>query len=188
MTPTISIEVGEGLPVGGCDVLGGGGLIDIDDPAPKSSLAVCAGSIDEIGPCAQSNGTCVLLPAEPLFAKVCVWKDGDVACPPDFPSKNLVYQGWDDTRDCGGCDCGLDPLVSTCFPLVGLYGDTFCGDGGATDVIPGECAVVSSNNQSYSYELLGFDAQGECSGVNTPPIGGVFPVETQTVCCSSGAG
>jgi hypothetical protein len=187
---SVSVEVGEGVPVGGCEVIGGGDLVDLDDPKPASSLAVCAGDLGDFGPCSDSEGVCVALPEEPLFAKVCVWKDGDVACPAAFPSKNVVYEGWNDTRNCGGCDCGINPLASGCWPILGLYGNSFCGDGGngPSEVAPGECGAISSQVLSFSYELLTFDALAECFGANAPPVGGVFPVNPKTVCCSSGGG
>lgn len=73
--------------------------------------------------CGATGGTCV--PRVPDF-DVCVRRDGDVACPAEWPSKHVLYAHVQDNRSCSKCLC--ETTSGTCSYIASVYGDSACND------------------------------------------------------------
>ena len=117
----------------------------------------------------------------------CLFKDGDQPmCPPDYPERHVLYQGFSDTRACTPCACA-PPSVSQCVALVQYYEDTACimelglahptNDAAACSTIPGAAMLGSMD------AALVTDHPGACAPLGGEPVGEATPIGPSTFCC-----
>lgn len=135
--------------------------------------------------CEVGEGVCV-----PETSARCIFREGEHACPADYPSANALFQSVVDTRSCSACTCGSasgscpDAIVefrnpdddllyvlpsATCLPMP--VGDT-CGAG--MDLICTEDYV----------ELFPGAATASCTASASTLAGAAIAADPVTVCCS----
>jgi hypothetical protein len=138
--------------------------------------------------CGAGSGTCLAEPPMGAGFRVCMYQDGDQACPDISPysEKHLFYGGYHDTRACGACTCGA-ASGSTCAATLSIYTDGACSvlayatavdASGATchDLPPGT-PLGSKAAGAATY------APGACAPGGGAPTGSADPIKPATLCC-----
>jgi hypothetical protein len=125
-------------------------------------------------------------PAPPDGFDICLYGEGDLACPPGF-AKSHFYTGIKDDRSCAPCSCG-DPDAQ-CEAVVLANSDDACGAlAGAVLVSAQEpaCFDVLSGTALSSVEAS-FLAQspGSCPVSGGEATGDIAPDGLVTLCCRS---
>ena len=133
--------------------------------------------------------------SEPLPAgfKVCIFYDGERACPNDepgdvFTEQHVFYNGVKDDRQCSTCSCGA-PTGSVCTAQLSVYEGASCSGSplmsnpissakaGCLDItIPGQ-ALGSKSVGAVTY------LPGTCPPVGGDASGSAIPIEPATLCC-----
>jgi len=125
--------------------------------------------------------------------KVCVPTDApnwctlaDGGCTPDYADdRGVWYQGVDDTRDCGQCQCGLGTADCSA-SYIGVYSDGACG----TNPMPLQSVQVQGDACGLSFapqsgRIIGDPVPG--SGSCQPNVfmsGEATPTNGASVCCA----
>ncbi len=112
---------------------------------------------------------------------VCVAQDGDVACPPAFPTKTVV--GASATADCSACS-GACAVSATCSGKFSTFTDGACSMNEVDFTADGTCVANPTSNVGpyYYYEYAGSVASAACKGSATSTGTGKLD-GTSTVCC-----
>jgi hypothetical protein len=113
----------------------------------------------------------------------CVERDGQNACPNDYPSQTLAGDGYTDTRDCTACMCGAS---EHCSGTLSVYSDTSCADAAFTLPL-GDFSCHPLGESAFtpgSLSLSALTPEATCGVVSHPqPIGGVSLTHQRTICC-----
>jgi len=127
--------------------------------------------------------SCAAWPAAPLHPRVCVWQEGDVACPARSPyvQPQRLFRGLDDGRGCAPCSCA--PPRGTCAGAsLGLSVSSPCSAPVAAGA-PGSC--VPGPAQSVRSLVYGEgDPPAECEPAVVIPTGEAAGTEPITFCCT----
>lgn len=112
---------------------------------------------------------------------MCVVTDGDVACPPTFPTKTLL--GGSATADCAACgDCKIE---ATCTGTLSLYQDYNCMTGKTDYPIDGSCNKNPAQNVNFfAFSTSTSLGKSNCAGPAPTPAGTVKLTTPQTMCCT----
>jgi hypothetical protein len=131
-------------------------------------------------PAACDAGSCIPTPDE---GALCVWLDGDQACPAgDFSERQLIHRDVDDSRVCSACTCG--DAEGSCPGTMTLYAGVACSAGSPGDGGDGDCVGVDTPARSVRY--LPEPADISCAPSNSSPIGSATPTDAVTLCCIAG--
>jgi hypothetical protein len=135
------------------------------------------------GACPEAPPAC----DPPPGFSLCIYRDGDLACPDPHFTRHLFFQGADDERFCSQCQCG-QPQGNGCVVFAAAYKDGACGAvAGAINVASGSqggCFDVPAG-----FPLGAKTAQivatqpGSCAQSGGKPGGRVSPADPVTVCC-----
>lgn len=147
---------------------------------PPASFAkqgfVCTGAATG-GGCAV--GICAPAAPSPFPAPLCVYQDGDVACPSaDYKIKTLVYKDFAEGRSCSACTCG-QPFNTACPGSVPIATDNAC-----TAVFQNAGVGLCYGGGPFNSAVSNFMGTGTCSPQGGTPQGAVMPQTPITVCCS----
>lgn len=155
-----------------------GGTANVPPPAANVAARICAADLSAAG-CEAQEQRCVLSTVgAPFESTVCVWSDGDQACPAGFGVKHLFGASLDDTRGCTPCTCGS--AQATCSATTHLYEDNNCGNG--FTFVPNDDTCV--NAPSLPSIMTMVDAMGTCPPDGGQPTGNVaLGGALTTVCC-----
>jgi hypothetical protein len=134
------------------------------------------------------------LPDDPLPPgfKLCIFYDGESACPGDMPDnmfteQHVFYQGTDDNRQCSACSCGA-PTGSACTAMISIYKNANCSalldqktvssaDSVCLDIaLPGQ-ALGSKSANSTTY------LPGTCPPMGGDGSGSAIKTHPATLCC-----
>jgi len=131
--------------------------------------------------------SCVAKPQPPFVSGVCIYKQGDTACPAGaFKQKHLFYEGANDTRDCtNDCSCG-SPSGGTCPTTISIYSDSGGVCNSAVATFPaGTCANVANNPTLGTRKATppGAPTGGTCTASGGQPTGTATPDVPVTFCC-----
>jgi hypothetical protein len=127
----------------------------------------------------EDDGLCLPAPAAP-YGELCVYTEGDVACPAGpYSERSVAYTGIDDTRGCTDCTC--DTPTGTCGGTVRYIS----GCGGGLGVLhgqtpPGDCISMNSSPAAVSYTP---DPDLSCQASGGVPEGEANPADPITLCC-----
>ena len=156
---------------------------ELPDVEPAGHVELCG--VNEVfeGSCATGE-TCVPSPANPYSVGLCVWSDGDVACPEGtaYTERQVVYTGIDDTRACSECTCGdaigvscdADVSVVTSYIIVNLVlatdpAESYDADGGCSPVItPNSTPILEGADYEIDYDSPDPTSSG-CNPPAAPP-------------------
>ncbi len=149
---------------------------DVDIPTPQWDREVrsCAAPVGD----ACKGGTCS--PAVPRGYSMCIYAEGDAACPEGAFSERLVtHTGYDDDRGCSACSCGAP--VGTCGGTAVLT-NVSCGANGfyVGDVAAGSCGPRPA--ATHAQWLPEVDAA--CTPSGGALVGAAAPTDDAvTYCC-----
>jgi hypothetical protein len=137
----------------------------------------------------------ICLPDEPIPPgfKVCIFRDGENACPDDegntFTEQHVFYDGVQDDRQCSPCTCGA-PTGSACTAAISIYKGAGCSGSTVvqgltissssktcTDIqLPGQ-ALGSKKAEAMTY------LPGTCPAMGGDGSGIAIPTGSATLCC-----
>lgn len=167
-------------------VVGGGCLpLPTVDRSPAAFLTrhlACAGTFVAEG-CAAGE-LCAPLPDDPYQPRVCVWQEGNVACPEGsaYAERTLLYRDIDDQRGCEPCTCEVPP--GPCIGTSAALSTAFNCSVLTAGVVPDDCVggIGGSALQSVLYGE-GVPPE-ECDAAVVVPTGDAAGTEPVTFCCT----
>lgn len=173
-------------PTTGGSCVPGGGAPTKPSTSWNTQARSCAGPTGGNMATGCGTNTCVPPAAGQYNRGVCVYQDGDQACPSGvFSHKYVYYTGTDDTRGCTACSCN-EPTGVTCngARLEVSAGASCKVTPDGTVTTPGTtcAAVASSSEQSFKY-IVGTATGGMCPPVGGQPTGTATPTSPITFCC-----
>lgn len=170
---------------GACTPSGGDAVLP--EPGWVNHLRACGGAPDA-GACGD-GGSCLPTPGNPLVPGLCIWSEGDMACPGGpYALRNVFYDAFEDARACSACACA-DPSGVDCQALVEVHANASCGNLRASidDPMAGVCYDID-NGSSYaprSGRMIVYGTQGgACSPAGGQPMGEASPTGPITFCCT----
>ncbi|MBK6917357.1 MAG: hypothetical protein IPH07_08160 [Deltaproteobacteria bacterium] len=128
--------------------------------------------------CEEGAGVCTPLPPSDFEANLCVYKQGDEACPPgEYSVKRSYYSNIEDSRDCSSCSCGA--AVATCEAVMEVYADLDCAGDVASAVPNNACTPATGSSVA-----MALDTGLGCTVASAPEATGeVAPTGQFTFCC-----
>lgn len=143
---------------------------DFEEPKFSETLVGCGASA---GPACENGGTCLPTPSAPFESSFCLAATGDLECPGAYPNKRLVFNGLNDDRSCGACQC---------MPYCVLHGAD-CNKAATTPIGPSGSSCLPFNSVPGS--STGRYTRTEGCAVSAPPavVGEVSGTDPITVCC-----
>ena len=153
----------------------------------KTYARACLG--EAFGPCENSGEVCSPTAEPPptgFFQCIQYLREGDAACPPDYPTKHVFYGGLDDTRSCTQCTCST-PVGSDCTAFISIYSDASCavellGSWQALGFTPCYDNAMPDGLQSMSAMVVD-NQPGYCEASGGVPYGEATPTAPSTFCC-----
>lgn len=159
-----------------------GPVMDTDIPEPSWGNLVTACRLDgDPEPC-DPDGICLPPVPDGFDPGVCVYRQGDEACPGDpWTVRALVYNGVaEDTRNCSPCSCG-DVGALTCAGVVTPFASDDCSGSEGTSVDPDSCGTVDA----AASVRLEFDGPQTCEMLTDTMLqGAIDPGPVFTYCCT----
>ncbi len=160
-----------GFGTGSCRAAGG----VLTAPAVTFETAITACEVAAVpDPSCTANEVCLSPPVEAGWTGPCVFFDGEMPCPPEYPDELVIDYVTEDQRGCMPCQC-------TAPPCDGLAFSTFSDDDCMVDeetFLGSACHQLSAPHRVRSARLAG----GGCFASTTSTEGGVF-YGKRTVCC-----
>lgn len=140
----------------------------------------------------------ICLPNKPLPPgfQLCIFYNGDHACPNDepgniFTEQHVFYQGVEDDRQCSACTCG-PPTGSACTATISTYkgNNLTCDDNAKFAQIPISsagpvCVDIALPGQPLGSKSAGPTTYlpGACQPLGGDASGSVTKTEPATLCC-----
>jgi hypothetical protein len=139
--------------------------------------------------CSDPGQTCVPVAVPPEFS-LCIYHEGDVACPSSYADKHVVYAGVDDQRTCSACACGA-PGGGACTAALSVFKDGVCSvpllsdpisslKSACFDLVPAGLPLGSKTVTALAYQA------GNCMPSGGEPQGALLAAESSTFCCLMG--
>jgi hypothetical protein len=154
-----------------------GPQLAIDAPQPID-VALCAGADVTTSPKCRAEESCV--PAVSRGARLCIARDGEIACPAGGWTRWSTGTNPSDTRACEGCTCAVDPAGCSKGELAFFSQD---GCTGANGSIPTDDACKPSTVTAASKSVR-FRASTGCTVTQEPRVAGALAFTgARTVCC-----
>jgi hypothetical protein len=165
---------------GVCSLNPGGGVSARAHPLVNTAQCPAAGGGVEQLPAAEFEETRTLCLGASDDSPVCVFKSGDVPCPPGPFVERSVLFGVEDDRGCSACSCGELSNYS-CGAISTFHGEDDCAGGSGAIAHNDVCAVIDFGfyGASYSIDPL----PGFCAATGGEPTGAAAPADPMTVCC-----
>lgn len=162
-----------------------GGEVQKQPPAWKRTARACA--LSAPGPC--EGGACAPAPEAPFGAALCVYREGDHACPAGLEDRRVVYEAALDTRACSACACSPKGTVA-CQGTTQLFDSQQDCEAGAdvkaTVANGGTGPNACTSTAGVSHAKFTTTVSGECE----KPTGGAKsgdvkedPASALTICC-----
>lgn len=159
-------------------------------PLPSHELAeaefltrhlACGGA--PLGAGCPAGQVCAPLPGDPFYPRLCVWQEGDVACPAAsvYGERTLLYRTIQDQRGCEQCTCSLPSACEGA--RARLSTDTDCNP--LTEEVPPdgcEGNLGGTNIRSVLFEE-GTPPRA-CEPAVVVPTGDAAGGEPLTFCCT----
>ncbi|MEJ7732019.1 MAG: hypothetical protein WKG00_22765 [Polyangiaceae bacterium] len=167
------------LTLGTCAAVGGSATTD--EPLWERRVRLCGGG-GPTAPCG-GGGVCAAPPPAP-WSQLCIWREGDQACPAGYDAEEPLFQGFTDTRGCSACACAA-PTGATCAGSVTATN----GPAGAscTAFGPTLSEGVCNQNAATTWGAVKWQITasepGSCAANGGQPQGGVELLAPLTVCC-----
>ncbi len=180
----LSVEATAPAVTGGSCLPAGGGTLGGD---PWSLRVRGCGSASLDGGGCVGTSTC-LPPAGSAFDRgVCVYRDGDHACPSPFDAKRTLYRSFVDERVCTACSCGAASGIECAGDKVDVWAAGGCtGSPFVTVTDPGTTCTDANPGLTVSFRYT----PGTPTGGSCPPSGGqstgtATATDPVTFCCKN---
>jgi len=178
--------VDDGCEVDELEILKGAG----DTPTWGVEVIGCEGFPEEGEVGCGSGAKCAPNPTPPPEFRLCVYKEDDVPCEgEDYTDRFVIYEGYDDQRDCSACTCAQEVEGSACSAMASIYTDNLCVDplvlGYPVSSIKEGCFDLTIPGQALGSKAISnvkYHA-GTCQPSGGEPIGGVELLRPSTICC-----
>ncbi len=146
------------------------------------SVACGGGSVIEDAGCAEGR-VCAPLP-ESEDAALCIWQDGEHACPDDFDTQRVLFGDFDDTRGCETCSCTA-PIGLCDAATVSLWNGPTCLVPAAGVVTANaECVQTGTATSARAASLNAGSPTAFCSPSEPAPSGEAVGSDPVTICCT----
>ena len=145
-------------------------LVDAEDVVASGARTLCAASTDNDCP----GGSCTA--DEP---GVCIHAPGERSCPDGF-ERTVLYDDYDDTRDCSACGCDAEYTCGGTFSLPSQG----CGASGTVNLAIGGCSGPMLAVHGGWIASGSGTPSASCENTGGSAIGGVEPSNPRTVCCT----
>ncbi len=153
-------------------------------PKPVWGVAAkaCTAAADPTTAGCASGNVCAPNAAAP--GKLCVAHPGDVACEGAFyGAKQLLYEGFMDTRACSDCSCGM--AKSACGGQVAFITGSGC-NGFLQNAVSSPGCGQKNNGMTADHALYSPDPKGTCDPSPSMLSGEVVTTGAATFCCHTG--
>ena len=152
-------------------------------PAWRTFARACRGSAS---PCLDASMTCVpAVPSAPPGFLQCIFKDGEHACPEEYPTQHVFYDEITGFRGCSACSCAA-PEGGVCSAAVTLFQDGGCTvfeqSGNAYSSMPA-CISIPGNSLGGKKVTAPSYQPGTCKPTGGEPIDSVERKGPSTFCC-----
>jgi hypothetical protein len=151
-------------------------MAGIPTVAFKDKLVACGGATMEC----EGGGTCI--PDIPHPMGICIMRDGDEACPAEYPTKETWYREIDDTRECSQCTC---EAAFSCGGTVDLFPEADCAGEALGTLDLDTCTPTTFMAGEMPSVQFTPELTGECTPVGGEASGDAVPSEPVTVCCTA---
>lgn len=125
----------------------------------------------------------VCVPPRADGERLCVWVEGDSACPAAFPARVETAEDVTDTRTCSECTCGS--ITGSCGGSVSLASG--CGGGGSHVLYArlnvSSCAAAVAGTPPSAYASGSYTPTASCPPSTPAPTGSTSLTTPRTVCC-----
>jgi hypothetical protein len=153
-------------------------------PAPSGdAVRVCAPSQPSVQDSCEQDSECVPLPSSPFQPRLCVYAEGDVACPGlgySVPVTVARDGAVSDDRRCSDCDCPAPPVGESCSGSGETSGANGCDP---LAIVPFDATcTLTQNFVKLSANLVA--TPGTCSATGGEPIGSFAATDPVTLCCT----
>lgn len=180
-----------------------------ESPTAWTARTILCGSPSSPDETCGMGETCVTRPLSPYASDVCIWAEGELACPEAYPDQTVHYREIEDNRGCSECQCGsadgdcVDPSVgvSYWYPNFIVGGGSFPGLTAPLlfDAPSSSCEPVSPSGEGFPYSVsdsvgnITFDAgtlvlddqDAPCPSSGGAPQGDVVGSDPVTICCTA---
>jgi hypothetical protein len=146
-------------------------------PAFLTEWRACAGAQPVAAGC---NGDQLCAPSAPSgFDAICILHSGEVACEsPSYPTRHVVHEAFDDTRQCSQCTCG--PADSSCGGAIQFTFNDCAFSAGEAD----DCGKMLTDAPPPVTEARYVpEPQGTCEPQGGVVSGAITEIGTATFCC-----
>ncbi len=150
-------------------------------PAPQWDASIKSCKLGDNPTSCGEGGICTPVPGADFEAPVCIYKQGDEACPAGpYSNKVTFFTGVEDSRDCSSCTCGT--VAANCDNAVAdVYTGTECA-GNPTSSLAANGGCVPAVGGSIA---MAIDDASTCPITATPePTGSIAAVGEFTFCCT----
>lgn len=125
-----------------------------------------------------STGEVCAPPATAGF-DLCIQRSGDQTCPTSYPTKQVVFAGFDETRGCSACTCGS--AAGTCTGTVHLSQQDTCTPSlGSVSLYQCVSVTAGVNFARYAPNAA---LNVACPPSTVSPTGAATPKTPTTFCC-----
>jgi hypothetical protein len=156
----------------------------IPKPAWGNNFRVCGGASD-ISPGACPGNEICLPPAGAPYGSICVYKDGNNACPAGFGIKEVVYKSFTDSRACSSCSC--QPSNDVCIAAVTRYQNALNDCSGSTSNLnvteTGSSCITKASQTSFRTTSITKNPSAICAKSGGTLSGTAAEAEATTICC-----
>jgi hypothetical protein len=172
---------------------------DIPEPQPSGYIEACAAEAVSEEACGAGD-VCTESPNAPFSSVLCIWTEGDTACPNgEYFEREVLYSSVDDGRACSACECGAAQNV-ICDGDITVRAD-YPNEAGMSIMDPpetypanGDCTGRVTPNGTPGAPLVNFVidyVEGSptpmstgCSPTGGEPTGEATGTDPITLCCT----
>ncbi|WP_437590548.1 hypothetical protein [Sorangium sp. So ce1000] len=156
-----------------------GGVATVPPPRFGTEGLVCAAP-PGAGGCAGGEACAPREIDAPFEPGVCVWREGERRCPPEFTERHVFASSMVDDRGCTECTC--DARGVRCAATMTLFEGADCATPIGTVPFDGACVEQIPSAATVSVEVTG---TGSCQPRGGAPTGEVQEGDDRiTVCCT----
>lgn len=179
----IRLEPVEILSLGQCEPILS---VQLDEPSFGTRVTACTTPLMEGFACddVPDQGCLAEAIEEPLSDTLCIWQEGEHACPADSPyaEARVLHADFDDERGCTECACD-DPVGLCDNASVTTYSSNNCTTG-VTALATGEGFCTQVTAQSLTARYLAGSPTAFCPALPVEPMGEAIPNGAITLCCT----
>jgi hypothetical protein len=147
-------------------------------PEAEFQLSVKGCAARDPGDTCEAGGTCLPEAVDP-YDEVCIYAEGDLACPAGpYSQRSLVHSSFEDTRGCSDCSC--DPPTGSCSGSVWFWPACNIIIPPSSSGPAGTCQTMDTSPNGVSF---GAEFEVSCQASSVSPHGEASPVEPITICC-----